>query len=162
MAPHVSEVSVRIGELAATTGASVRSLRYYEVQGLLESQRSPHGQRVYAAAAIDRVHFIRRLLSARLTTKTIAALLPCVDDPSATNYETAGGRLRTERALLDQHIAELTRTRDTLDEVIATNEHCKEAWELTGVALTTPPHRVGTPKPASPSELRVDRGTRRP
>ena len=33
-------VTVRIGELAAQTGASVRALRYYEEQGLLSAERS--------------------------------------------------------------------------------------------------------------------------
>ncbi|MGH3121741.1 MAG: MerR family DNA-binding transcriptional regulator, partial [Streptosporangiaceae bacterium] len=34
---------MRIGELASKTGASVRSLRYYEQQGLLAAERSPSG-----------------------------------------------------------------------------------------------------------------------
>ncbi|MFI5897699.1 MerR family DNA-binding transcriptional regulator [Actinoplanes sp. NPDC051513] len=38
---------MRIGDLSAATGASTRSLRYYEEQGLLTSTRTPGGQRVY-------------------------------------------------------------------------------------------------------------------
>ncbi|NED82406.1 MerR family DNA-binding transcriptional regulator, partial [Streptomyces sp. SID11233] len=34
---------MKIGELARRTGASVRSLRYYEQQGLLDSTRTPGG-----------------------------------------------------------------------------------------------------------------------
>ena len=43
---------MRIGELARRTGVSVRSLRYYETQGLLRSDRTPGGHREYAEAGI--------------------------------------------------------------------------------------------------------------
>lgn len=36
---------MRIGEVAAATGVSVRSLRYYEEQELLEAERSSGGHR---------------------------------------------------------------------------------------------------------------------
>ncbi|MFI7132248.1 MerR family DNA-binding transcriptional regulator [Nonomuraea sp. NPDC050153] len=39
---------MRIGDLAKRTEASVRSLRYYEEQGMLSSQRSASGQRTTA------------------------------------------------------------------------------------------------------------------
>src|SRR3982751_318613 len=55
---------MQIGELAARTGASVRMLRYYEEQGLLEPERTPAGYRIYAEADVDRVARIRCLLSA--------------------------------------------------------------------------------------------------
>ena len=38
---------MKIGELARITGASVRSLRYYEQQRLLLSPRTTGNQRVY-------------------------------------------------------------------------------------------------------------------
>lgn len=38
---------MRIGELSARTGASRRSLRYYEEQGRLVSSRSSSGQHHY-------------------------------------------------------------------------------------------------------------------
>lgn len=43
---------MRIGELAAKAGVSVRALRYYEEQNLLASERSPGGQRHYPHSAV--------------------------------------------------------------------------------------------------------------
>ncbi|WP_319949524.1 MerR family transcriptional regulator [Streptomyces halobius] len=45
---------MRIGELAERTGASRRSIRYYEQQGLLESERTGKGRRVYGENAVNR------------------------------------------------------------------------------------------------------------
>ncbi len=52
---------MRIGELAERTGVSVRSLRYYEEQGLLDSERSSGGHRHYTEHEIDRVEYLQRL-----------------------------------------------------------------------------------------------------
>jgi len=108
---------MRIGELAAKAGVSVRALRYYEEQGLLISARSPSGQRHYADKAVERVQLIQTLYAAGLSSKTIADLLPCVDANESTPESRA--RLAAERDRIDAQIAELTRTRDKLDAVIA-------------------------------------------
>ncbi|MFI5893053.1 MerR family transcriptional regulator [Actinoplanes sp. NPDC051513] len=107
---------MRIGELAAKAGVSVRALRYYEEQGLLMSDRSGSGQRIYVSAAVDRVQLIQHLYAAGLTSRTIAELLPCVDAKVSTPESRA--RLQEERNRIDQQISELTRTRDRLDAVI--------------------------------------------
>jgi DNA-binding transcriptional MerR regulator len=112
---------MRIGELAARTGASVRSLRYYEEQGLLTSTRSTSGQRHYTDAEVDRVAFIQRMYAAGLSSRTIAELLPCVDSPSEDNSDAALERMAQERDRLSDHIADLVRTRDALDELMAVN-----------------------------------------
>jgi DNA-binding transcriptional MerR regulator len=112
---------VRIGELAARTGASVRSLRYYEEQGLLTSTRSPSGQRRYTAYDVERVVFLQRLYSAGLSSRTIADILPCVDAPSDETTDSAFERMVRERDRLSEHITELVQTRDALDELMAVN-----------------------------------------
>ncbi|MDA2807724.1 MerR family transcriptional regulator [Nocardiopsis suaedae] len=112
---------MRIGELSERSGASVRSLRYYEEQGLLTSERSPSGQRHYAEGSVDRVRFLRRLFAAGLSSRAIAELLPCVDAPSTRHTDEAWEVLLAERERLDAHIAELQRTRESLDEVIDAN-----------------------------------------
>ncbi len=115
---------MRIGELAARTGVSERSLRYYETQGLLSAERTPGGHREYADWAVDRVIRIQVLYAAGLHSRKIAQLLPCMSDADGTPSETATPRLiaelATERDRIDRLITDLVRSRDTLDEVIDT------------------------------------------
>ncbi|MFD8523926.1 MerR family transcriptional regulator [Streptomyces capillispiralis] len=109
---------MRIGELAARSGVSVRSLRYYEERGLLTSTRSAGGQRHYTDHDVERVAFIQRLYAAGLSSRTIVELLPCVDAPSEDNSDAALERMAEERDRLSEHIADLVRTRDALDELM--------------------------------------------
>jgi DNA-binding transcriptional MerR regulator len=118
---------MRIGEVAERAGVSVRSLRYYEEQGLLTSTRSPSGQRHYAEDAVERVQLLQRLYTAGLSSRTIAELLPCVDSPSDANSDAAFERMIQERDRLGAHIDELLHARDTLDRVIAANRDHRRA-----------------------------------
>ncbi|MFF4105125.1 MerR family transcriptional regulator [Streptomyces sp. NPDC001903] len=111
---------MRIGELATRAGVSVRSVRYYEEQGLLASTRSASGQRHYTDDEVERVAFIQRLYAAGLSSRTIVELLPCVDAPSEENSEAALERMLQERDRLSEHIAGLIHTRDALDGLMAT------------------------------------------
>ena len=108
---------MRVGELAARTGVSVRALRYYEEQHLLSAERSSSGQRHYPESAVDRVQLIQQLYAAGLSSRTIAELLPCVIDGRATPALLE--RLTTERGHVDQRITELLHARDRLDAVIS-------------------------------------------
>jgi DNA-binding transcriptional MerR regulator len=107
---------MRIGDLAARTGASVRALRYYEEQGLLSAGRSPSGQRQYPESAVERVRLVRQLYAAGLSSRTIAELLPRVVDGRAT--PALLDRLAEERDRIDTQVAELLSTRARLDSVI--------------------------------------------
>ncbi|ADB32851.1 transcriptional regulator, MerR family [Kribbella flavida DSM 17836] len=115
---------MRIGELARRTGVSERSLRYYEQQGLLVSERTGGGHREYAERAVDRVILIQELFAAGLHSHKIAELLPCMRDPDGAPNERATPELVTEltaeRDRIDRMIADLTRSRAVLDEVITT------------------------------------------
>jgi DNA-binding transcriptional MerR regulator len=112
---------MRIGDLAARTGVSVRSLRYYEEQGMLTAIRTGSGQRTYGAEAVDRVRLVQQLFAAGLPSRTIVQLLPCVDAGAATPESFA--LLVQERDRITAQLAELTATRDRLDEVIHISEH---------------------------------------
>ncbi len=69
---------MKIGELAERTGVSIRSLRYYERQGLLAPVRRDNGYREYSALAEEQVRTIRLYLNLGLSTEEIAGFLQCV------------------------------------------------------------------------------------
>ena len=117
MPARSSAATLHIGEVADRVGLSLRTVRYYEEQGLLTSVRTGSGQRTYPEAAVDRVAMIRRLFDAGISSRTMYDLLPCMSDPSIrTPWLT--DRLRVERERIVGEIAELTQTVDALDAVI--------------------------------------------
>jgi DNA-binding transcriptional MerR regulator len=62
---------MRIGEAARASGVSVRSLRYYEDEGLIVPGRLDNGYRDYCGFTIDRVVAIRSLLESGLPVRLI-------------------------------------------------------------------------------------------
>jgi DNA-binding transcriptional MerR regulator len=69
---------LKIGELSEATGVSIRSLRYYEKQGLIRPSRADNGYREYHALAVEQVQTIQFYLSLGLSTEQIAGFLHCV------------------------------------------------------------------------------------
>ena len=69
---------MRISELSKLTGASIRSLRYYEAKGLIATQREENGYRVYNQMVVERVKTIQFYLSLGFTTEQIESFLNCV------------------------------------------------------------------------------------
>ncbi len=108
---------MRIGEVAARAGVSVRALRYYEEQGLLYSDRTEGGQRDYPDSAVERVEVLQQLFAAGLPSRTIVTLLPCLITGKATPDML--DRLTVEQNRIGQQISQLTAARNRLQTVIA-------------------------------------------
>jgi DNA-binding transcriptional MerR regulator len=132
-----AESHVRIGDLAKQTGVSVRSLRYYEEQGLLVAQRTGRGQRTYTDDAVARVLLLRQLYNAGLTSTTIATLLPCVDSPSAASTRETIALMEQEHDRLGRQVEDLVATREQLAYLIAAASACgvEQAGDLDLAAL---------------------------
>ena len=122
--------AVRIGEVAAEAGVSVRALRYYEEQGLLRSERNAGGQRLYTESAVERVRLIRQLFAAGLPSRSVREVLPCVDEGAAPPGLV--DHLEVERDRISERIADLLAARDRLDVVIANTRNpppeCEHMW----------------------------------
>ncbi|TDC26033.1 MerR family transcriptional regulator [Streptomyces sp. 8K308] len=108
-----------IGELSRLTGASHRSLRYYEAQGLLTARRGVNGYREYDEGAVATVRQIRALLEIGLSTDVIRTVLPCVRgelrDPSHLTWcDDLRAVLTRELASMDDRITGLQRSRRAL------------------------------------------------
>lgn len=118
---------MRIGELAEQTGVSVRSLRYYEKQGMLSSERSASGQRHYSEGAVSRVVLIQQFFAVGMNSKTIAMLLPHIKTNGERCPPQILRRLVSELERIDAQAEELARARQTLDEMVkATQEATRD------------------------------------
>ncbi|WP_329115865.1 MerR family transcriptional regulator [Streptomyces sp. NBC_01465] len=113
---------MKIGELARATGVSVRLLRYYEEQGLLEARRTPGGQRTYADDAPQVVHRIRAFLDAGLPTRVIRELLPCVHGDGIDVHPCMSNHLRDQLRSVDERIAGLMEARASLVAILTTTQ----------------------------------------
>lgn len=105
---------MRIGELAHRTGVSVRSLRYYEEQGLLAPERTAAGHRIYRAEDEATVHRIRELFQAGFCSSVIQDLLPALAAPGngpqlRAAFAAARARLESEKQAIDDELGELER-----------------------------------------------------
>ncbi|QUQ72482.1 MerR family transcriptional regulator [Kutzneria sp. CA-103260] len=109
---------MRIGELAAKAGVSVRALRYYEEQGLLVPKRTAGGQRDYPADSADWVWLIQQFFAAGLSSTSILAIMPSVERGEAAPEALA--LLAKERDRIDRRARELLDARDRLDAILNT------------------------------------------
>jgi DNA-binding transcriptional MerR regulator len=124
-----SGVKLRIGEVARLGNVSVRSLRYYEEQGLIESTRTSSDQREYDADAVDRVALIQQLFSAGLTSKSIRMAIPAVQ--SGTCGPELVAELEEHRRQIRERIEQLESAAVRLDRVIGMatyEEKCVSDW----------------------------------
>jgi DNA-binding transcriptional MerR regulator len=114
------EVAVLIGELAERAGASRRSLRYYEAEGLLTSVRAPNGYRIYDDSAVTTVRKIKSLLAAGLPLDTVRQVLPCAVDasPRVQACTRLVATLRREIARLDADAAAIRSSRDQIAAIL--------------------------------------------
>ncbi|MFD0203469.1 MULTISPECIES: MerR family transcriptional regulator [Saccharothrix] len=104
---------MRIGELADASGVSTRSLRYYEEQGLIRSERTPGGWRDFDGSTVERVVMIQHLFAAGLTSATVNELLPCLEAPPEE-------RTGVMEQLLAQEVERLKAKRRDIDREIDT------------------------------------------
>ena len=70
----------QIGEVADTVGLSIRTIRHYDEMGVVEpSGRSVGGFRLYTAADVERLRFVKRLKPLRFSLDEIRELLTLLD-----------------------------------------------------------------------------------
>jgi MerR family transcriptional regulator, copper efflux regulator len=83
MAPPVPSdptTLLQIGEVAERVGLSLRTVRYYEEQGLLTPERrTTGGFRLFSVAQVDRLLVIKQMKSLGFTVQEMRALLDARD-----------------------------------------------------------------------------------
>jgi len=106
-------VHMQIGQVAARTELSIRTVRHYDEAGLvIPSVRSAGGFRLYTDADVDRLMLARKMKSLGFTLsemKDLLAVLDAVDDTKtcAAHGEMVEQRLRVYRAKIDENAARL-------------------------------------------------------
>lgn len=100
----MTKESFKVGELAARTGVSVRTLHYYDEIGLLRpSGRTLAGHRLYDVSDVARLHQIRSLQQIGLRLEGIADLLAKQSSPLPViemHIERLQAELEAKRRLL--------------------------------------------------------------
>lgn len=110
--------TLTIGELAATAGVNVETVRYYEREGILpEPPRTASGYRQYSDVDRWRLAFIKRGKGLGFTLREIAELLGAGDDRSVGEVQRVAAH-RLEQ--IDADLVALTRSRDQLQRLIDT------------------------------------------
>ena len=107
-----------IGELSRRIGLSVSAIRFYEARGLVKAVRTAGNQRRFARADLRRLSFALIAQKLGLTLGEVAAelsTLPLGRAPTRADWQAISNRIR---AVLQQRIAMLERTRDLLDGCI--------------------------------------------
>jgi len=117
----------KIGEVAKLSGVGIETLRFYEKSGLLDRpSRTASGYRVYDAAIIDRLSFIKKAQVLGFTLDEIRELI----DHKRAGESPCGhvrAKVKSRLAELDERIRQMTLYRDELAAEL-------KQWEKKGEA----------------------------
>lgn len=118
---------MKIGELSERTGVPTRMLRYYEQQGLLESERSANGYRSYDESDVERAIRVRGLIQSGLTTRMTHVVLDlerqCRLDLAPSCSRPLAEELAEELEALESRIACLEKSRDAVALYLERSQH---------------------------------------
>lgn len=105
-----------IGELARRSGATTRTLRYYESHGLLRAKRCANGYRDYDESELRMVAEIRGLLATGFGLPDIRPFVECLRAGNASGDVCPDSRavLRRKLAEVDACIDQLVAVRQKL------------------------------------------------
>jgi DNA-binding transcriptional MerR regulator len=130
----------KIGDVAETLGTTIRTIRYYEEEGLLTPVRTDGGTRLYAARHIDRLRAILRLAQSGYSLETIRELAR-MREQCATGDETGAAvaaRLDALLADIDRRMHELRSLALEIRSARNTVQQC--------AGCRNPPSTAGCPK----------------
>jgi DNA-binding transcriptional MerR regulator len=113
---------MQVGDLAKQSGASIRSLHYYEQMGVLQARRQPNGYREYDEQAVERVRWIRKLLGLGLSLEDIRLLAPCFErnEAGAPLCSAAVAKYQRKLAEIDEQMHELQELRGRIQHYLET------------------------------------------
>ncbi|MCT7961813.1 heavy metal-responsive transcriptional regulator [Laspinema sp. D1] len=115
----VGEKSLKIGEVSATSGLPVKTIRYYEEIGLLEPtvERADSGYRIFDSTVLNRLAFIKRSQSLGLSLTEIKEILQ-VHDRGELPCGEVRQHLEAKVAAIDEQIRSLETLRSELKGIL--------------------------------------------
>jgi DNA-binding transcriptional MerR regulator len=131
--PEDETTLLKIGEVAERVGLSLRTIRYYEEEGLVvPDSRTEGGFRLYSRTAVDRLELIKRMKPLGFSVEEMVEVLSALD--TLTDPETG----RAERiALAEQLDTYRDRVETKAVELLATaargrefGQHLREVADL--------------------------------
>jgi DNA-binding transcriptional MerR regulator len=100
---------MKIGELARATGLNTRTIRFYELEGLLpDPQRTSSGYRVYGPQDVERLEFIRKAKRLSFSLGEIKSILHLHDRREPTCLHV--------RSLLEEKLTQVDRVLEDLQK----------------------------------------------
>ena len=127
---------MRIGEVAARSGLTTATIRFYERSGVLPGPgRQSNGYRHYSAADLDRATTFARLRALDLDPREAGRLADqCAAGHCDATWAELGGLLATHREAIGARIAEL---QDLDARLAALQGFAHHGWPV------GPSHRIG-------------------
>lgn len=118
----------QIGELAALSGVTPDTLRYYERLGLLpRAQRTSGGFRVYTTKTLERLRFIKQAQSLGLTLQDVRDLLSYQSSARGSKRcQQVRDMLRSKLGEIEARLAELREFQNVLSGYL---EECEQTLQ---------------------------------
>lgn len=114
--------TLKIGQLSKATGASTRSIRYYEKKNLLTAKRMDNDYREFDESDVKRIKTIQIYLDIGLSTREINGILNCPENYDAYDSddfcEELLGAYEEKHAEILQQIQTLTVAQQKLEQRI--------------------------------------------
>ena len=112
--------AMRIGELAARTGHTAETIRFYEKSGLLPPpQRLANNYRTYGDEHVSRLEFIRRCRTLDISLEEIRVLLESIAEASPAGADRAHQMIHRHLEAVEARMQELLLLKTSLTDLAA-------------------------------------------
>lgn len=122
-----SSASLKIGQLAAKLGITVRTIRYYQEQGLLEPVVTDGGTRLFNQKHVERLKAVLALSESGFSIKTIQELAQI--RPNSVNGHQSSEAVRSYldklEQILDNNLLKMQQLKLDIDQARNKVKQCK-------------------------------------
>ena len=110
---------MKIGQLATRSGVPVKSIRFYEEEGILPlPRRSENGYRDYSKSAVAELTFLRQSRQFGFTLNECRQLLQLWHDPNRRSAEVHQLVIQRQKQV-EQQITDLTSMHELLSDLLS-------------------------------------------